>query len=236
MSGSLKKVAHRPVEKRVRLAVARDQAFCFYYQDNFDLFEQAGIDLVFFSPLHDTLLPEDMNGIYIGGGYPELYADQLSGNKEMLRQIKAWVDLGGPLYCECGGFMYMGTELIDLQNNHFSMAGVFPATIVMKDRLSRLGYREATIIQDCMFGENGDRLFGHEFHYSTIQEIESTVPTVFELQDGSKEGYTVKNALGGYLHLHFGQSEKNVEYFYNFLQKGRGRNRWSLYNKSNLCK
>ena len=132
--------------------------------------------------------------------------------------------------------MYMGTELIDLQNNHFSMAGVFPATIVMKDRLSRLGYREATIIQDCMFGECGERLFGHEFHYSTIQDIESAVPTIFELQDGSKEGYIVKNALGGYLHLHFGQSEKNVEYFYKFLQKGRGRNRWSLYNKSNLCK
>jgi cobyrinic acid a,c-diamide synthase len=235
-SGKLKKATNRQIDQRVTLAVARDQAFCFYYQDNFDLFEQAGIDLVFFSPLHDTLLPEDMNGIYIGGGYPELYADKLSGNKEMLRQIKAWVDLGGPLYCECGGFMYMATELIDLQNNHFSMAGVFPATIVMKDRLSRLGYREATIIQDCMFGECGERLFGHEFHYSTIQEIESTVPTIFELQDGSKEGYTVKNALGGYLHLHFGQSEKNVEYFYNFLLKGRGKNRWSLYNKSNLCK
>ena len=236
IGGKVKKTTNRHVEQRVTLAVARDKAFCFYYQDNFDLFEQSGIDLVFFSPLHDTMLPDDMDGVYIGGGYPELYADQLSGNEEMRRQIKAWVDLGGPLYCECGGFMYMGTELIDLQNNHFSMAGVFPAIIVMKDRLSRLGYREATLTDNCMFGECGDRLFGHEFHYSTIQEIDPSISTIYELQDGRKEGYVIKNALGGYVHLHFGQSEKSVEFFYNFLQKGRGRNRWSLYNKSNLCK
>jgi cobyrinic acid a,c-diamide synthase len=223
--GKVKKSTHRPIDQRVRLAVARDQAFCFYYQDNFELFAQAGIDPVFFSPLRDTLLPEGIDGIYIGGGYPELYADQLSGNEEMRSRIKAWVDLGGPLYCECGGFMYMGTELIDLQNNHFPMAGVFPATIVMKDRLNRLGYREATLIDDCMFGECGDRLFGHEFHYSTIQQIDPSISTIYELQDGRKEGYVIKNALGGYLHLHFGQSRKNVEFFHNFLLKGRGRDR-----------
>ena len=116
------------------------------------------------------------------------------------------------------------------------MAGVFPAIIVMKDRLSRLGYREATLTDNCMFGECGDRLFGHEFHYSTIQEIDPSISTIYELQDGRKEGYVIKNALGGYVHLHFGQSEKSVEFFYNFLQKGRGRNRWSLYNRSNLSK
>jgi cobyrinic acid a,c-diamide synthase len=223
MTDSHKKTAGQPVAQRVRLAVARDQAFCFYYQDNFDLFKQAGIDLVFFSPLQDTLLPEDIDGIYIGGGYPELYARQLSGNEEMRRRINDWVDCGRALYCECGGFMYLATELIDLQNTHFAMAGVFPASIVMKDRLSRLGYKEVTLTRDCLFGEVGDRLFGHEFHYSTIQEIDSSISTVYQLQDGRKEGYIVKNALGGYVHLHFGQSAKAVESFYNFLRKGRGQ-------------
>jgi cobyrinic acid a,c-diamide synthase len=236
VTGKVKNHVKTHVDQRVRLAVARDQAFCFYYQDNFDLFEQAGIDLVFFSPLHDTALPEDMDGIYIGGGYPELYADQLSGNEGMRQQIKAWVELGGPLYCECGGFMYMAEKLIDLQENHFPMVGIFPATIVMNNKLSRLGYREATLTQECMFGESGDRLYGHEFHYSAIKEIDPGVVTVFELQDGRKEGYAIHNVLGGYLHLHFGQSEKGVEFLYNFLQKGRGRNRWSLYNRSNLSK
>ncbi len=224
INGSVESVGRLPVEQRARLAVARDQAFCFYYQDNLDLFEQAGIDLVFFSPLHDALLPENIDGIYIGGGYPELYAQQLSGNEEMRRRIKDWVDCGGPLYCECGGFMYMATELIDLTNNHFAMAGVFPAIIVMKDRLSRLGYKEVRLTGNCLLGKAGDRLFGHEFHYSTIQEIDPSLTTVYQLQDGSKEGYVVKNALGGYVHLHFGQSAEAVGCFYNFLRKGRGEN------------
>lgn len=222
--GKIKIHPRKHIDQRVKLAIARDQAFCFYYQDNFDLFERAGIDLVFFSPLSDPALPEDIDGIYIGGGYPELFADRLSGNEEMRRQIKAWADLGGPIFCECGGFMYMADELIDLQNKHFPMAGVFPATIGMNNKLSRLGYREATLTQDCMLGECGDRLYGHEFHYSAIKEIDPGVATVFELQDGRKEGYVIHNVLGGYLHLHFGQSEKGIESFYKFLQKGKGGN------------
>jgi cobyrinic acid a,c-diamide synthase len=236
ITGKVKRHVQRHVEQRVRLAVARDQAFCFYYQDNFDLFEQTGIDPVFFSPLHDSDLPEDIDGIYIGGGYPELFAEQLSGNEEIRRQIKAWADLGGPVFCECGGFMYMSRWLIDLQNTRFPMVGVFPATIEMNKKLSRLGYREAALTGDCMLGECGDRLYGHEFHYSAIKEIEPGVATVLDLQDGRKEGYTVQNVLGGYIHFHFGQSEKGIESLYNFLQKGRGRKRWSLYNRSNLSK
>jgi cobyrinic acid a,c-diamide synthase len=236
VTGKAKNYPKRHVDQRVRLAVARDQAFCFYYQDNFDLLEQAGIDSVFFSPLCDSALPENIDGIYIGGGYPELFADQLSGNEEMRRQIKTWGDLGGPVFCECGGFMYMSQWLIDLQNNRFPMVGIFPATIVMNKKLSRLGYREAALTQDCMLGECGDRLYGHEFHYSAIKEIEPGVATVFELQDGTKEGYVIQNVLGGYIHFHFGQSEKGIESLYNFLQKGRSRNRWSFSSRSNLSK
>ncbi len=211
------------IDKRVSLAVARDEAFCFYYQDNFDLFAEAGIDTIFFSPLHDTKLPENMDGIYIGGGYPELYADQLSNNKEMLKQLRTWVELGGPLLCECGGFMYMSKNLVDLQNNTYPMVGVYSATISMNDRLGRLGYREAILTGDCLLGKAGDSLYGHEFHYSTIKEIDPSVKTIFQLQDGKKEGYMVKNALGGYLHLHFGQTTNNVEYLYNSLIKRKRR-------------
>ena len=207
-------------KRRARLAVARDEAFCFYYQDNFDLFERAGIDCIFFSPLHDTGLPRNIDGIYLGGGYPELHAGQLCRNEAMRSQIRAWAEAGGVLYCECGGFMYMARELISLDGTRFSMAGVFPATIIMKDSLSRLGYREATLTADCMFGQSGDRLYGHEFHYSTIKEIAPEVSSAFVLQDGRKEGYMVGNALGGYVHLHFGQSEKALESLYNFLIKG----------------
>lgn len=209
-------------DRRVRLAVARDEAFCFYYQDNLDLFAQAGIDCVFFSPLHDAGLPADIDGIYIGGGYPELHAERLSRNVGMRGQIRAWADADGPLYCECGGFMYMARELIDLDGRHFPMAGVFPATIVMKDRLSRLGYREVSLTAACMFGQEGDTVYGHEFHYSTIRDIDAGVATAFALQDGSCEGYRVRNALGGYVHLHFGQSEKALNAFYDFLIKKRG--------------
>jgi len=232
----IKSPAKNQIDKRVTIAVARDRAFCFYYQDNFDLFAQAGIDIIYFSPLHDTKLPENMDGIYIGGGYPELYVEELSKNEEMRKQLKAWVELGGPVLCECGGFMYMSETLVDLNGTHLPMVGVFPATIAMKDKLSRLGYREATLTGTCFFGKTGDTLYGHEFHYSAIEEIDPAVKTVFQLQDGKREGYVVKNALGGYLHLHFGQSEKCVEYLYSALKKGRGRNRWSLYNKSNLSK
>jgi cobyrinic acid a,c-diamide synthase len=223
ITGKLKKRPKRHFDQRARLAIAQDQAFCFYYQDNFELFQLAGIDCVFFSPLHDTVLPENIDGIYIGGGYPELHADQLSGNRKMRQQIKTWVDQGGPVYCECGGFMYMAKELIDLSDNRHPMVGVFPIVIAMSTRLSRLGYREITLSDNCMFGKSGDNLYGHEFHYSTIKDIESRVATVFTLQDGTKEGYVVKNVLGGYLHMHFGHTEKAVDVFYNFLCKGKGK-------------
>lgn len=212
-------------KQKVTLAVARDQAFCFYYQDNLDLFSQAGIKSIFFSPLHDAVLPDDIDGIYIGGGYPELFADQLSKNERMRNEIKAWVDQSGPLFCECGGFMYMAHELINLQGRRFPMADVFPATIQMNDRLSRLGYREVTLNSDCMFGKIGDTLYGHEFHYSAIKHMEPGVPTVFEMKDGKKEGYQVNNALGGYLHLHFGRTAKAIEFLYNTLAEKRGQNR-----------
>ena len=118
--------------------------------------------------------------------------------------------------------MYMSRELIDSDNHKYPMTGVFPATIIMNKRLFRLGYQEATLTEDCLLGEAGDKLYGHEFHYSCVQEMDSDVAKVFRLQDGRLEGYKINNALGGYLHLHFGREGKSVEFLYKTLIRGKG--------------
>ncbi len=200
-----------------RLAVARDEAFCFYYQDNFDLFEQAGIELVFFSPLHDQTLPADIDAIYIGGGYPELHGVQLAANGQIRQALKAWSEQGGFMYGECGGFMYLSQGITDHDGHHHEMVGAFPVQTRMGKRLRSLGYREATLQADTLWGSTGDILRGHEFHYSEIGEMPADVARIYKLQDGRTEGYQVRNTLGGYLHLHFGGTPRAVEWFAKML-------------------
>ncbi len=202
-----------PVRK-VRLAVARDAAFSFYYRDNFDILESLGFEITYFSPLVDGCLPEDTDAVYIGGGYPELHAQQLSANAEMLNSIRQWVTAGGLLYCECGGLMYMAREFSDLDGIVFPMVGVFPLEMEMQKRFSRLGYRKAQLNTDCFLGRQGDILFGHEFHYSTITTGEEGLDCVYNLQDGRREGYRVGNSIGSYVHLHFGRTLDNIRHFY----------------------
>lgn len=196
--------------QRLRMAVARDAAFCFYYQDNFDILTAAGFDLVYFSPLTDPSLPEEIDAVYIGGGYPELHAAELSANGGMRNSLQRWVEEGGILYCECGGLMYMSQHLADLEDRVYPMVGVFPLQMVMKKRLSRLGYRTVTLMHDCFLGKNGDRLYGHEFHYSEISVETGKVRCLYHLEDGRYEGYTKNNAIGSYVHLHFGRTVANV--------------------------
>lgn len=208
-------------DKMLRLGIARDKAFCFYYQDNFDLFRQNGFELHFFSPLTDTALPEGLDMLYLGGGYPELHADQLSKNTTMLEDIRKYAENGGLIYSECGGFMYLGEKLIDREGQIYPMAGVFPMIVKMRNRLSRLGYREATLTQDCPLGEEGEQLYGHEFHYSEIIEMSPDVETIYRLQDGSCEGYRVGNAIGGYLHLHFARSMAQLRHLYTIISESK---------------
>ncbi|HTR44354.1 MAG TPA: cobyrinate a,c-diamide synthase, partial [Thermodesulfovibrionales bacterium] len=124
------------------IAVAYDKAFCFYYEDNLDLLRDGGMEVVKFSPLADSRLPRSVDAVYIGGGYPELHALQLSANKSMLSSIQTWADEGRPLYAECGGLMYLSQGIYDFKDAFFPMAGVFPFETVMKKGRSRLGYRE----------------------------------------------------------------------------------------------
>jgi cobyrinic acid a,c-diamide synthase len=206
-----------PVRPPLKLAVARDLPFCFYYEDNLAILEKAGFELLQFSPLHDQKLPEGIDALYLGGGYPELHAEALSRNVAMRSAIADWARGGGVIHAECGGFMYLCEELIDLEGKTHAMAGVFPATVRMQSRLSRLGYRQPRLRMDCLWGEKGEVLHGHEFHYSIIDRMAPDVETIYQLEDGRTEGFKVGNAVGGYLHLHFGRTEKNIDAFYNYI-------------------
>jgi cobyrinic acid a,c-diamide synthase len=203
----------------LKLAVARDLPFCFYYEDNLTILEKAGFDLLPFSPLHDQQLPEGIDALYLGGGYPELHAATLSRNLSMRASIAAWAASGGVVYAECGGFMYLCEELIDLEGKAHAMAGVFPATVQMQSRLSRLGYRQAILKRDCLWGKKGEILHGHEFHYSRIVQMAPEVETLYQLEDGRSEGFRIGNTVGGYLHLHFGRAEPAVSAFYHFIKQ-----------------
>ncbi len=150
---------------RVRIAVARDEAFCFYYHENLDLLEARGAEIVSFSPLHDKALPEGTQGILLGGGYPELYAKQLSENTSMRHAIRDAVTGGKPLLAECGGFMYLMHQMEDMEGNVYEMCGALPGKAWRTDRLQRFGYVTLTAQKDSLAGPAGTQIRGHEFHY-----------------------------------------------------------------------
>lgn len=202
-------------EKKVRLGVARDRAFCFYYEDNLDILRQAGAELRLFSPLTDEHLPEGVQGLYLGGGYPELYGGQLSRNRSLLQEIRERADGGLPIYAECGGFMYLTEGITDQDGSFHELAGVFPTRAAMQTRRASLGYREVTTGSASFFGPEKTVLRGHEFHYSTVEPLDDAIERIYLLNNGDQEGYRYKNSLGGYMHLHFGF---NREAAHNFIQ------------------
>ena len=147
-----------------RIAVARDEAFCFYYEENLRLLEQAGAEPVYFSPLHDNALPENIHGLLLGGGYPELYAGQLSENDAMRTAIREAVTDGLPTVAECGGFLYLHTTLTDREGHSYPMAGVLPGKCFDTGHLVRFGYIELEE-NSGYFMPRGSRIRAHEFHY-----------------------------------------------------------------------
>jgi cobyrinic acid a,c-diamide synthase len=194
---------------KVRIAVARDRAFCFYYEDNLDLLRQAGAELVFFSPMSDRHLPEGTRGIYLGGGYPELFAEALADNAAMRAAVREAGEAGMPAYAECGGFMYLARAIRDFEGREFPMVGLFPALTDMTRRRLTLGYRQVVVTADCPVGPAGLRTRGHEFHYSEPIGMPPDVPTAYEICDAAgrnrrPEGYRCRQAIGSYVHQHFG--------------------------------
>ncbi|MFC1830110.1 cobyrinate a,c-diamide synthase, partial [Thermodesulfobacteriota bacterium] len=193
----------------VRIGLPMDNAFCFYYADNLDILASYGAEIVCFSPLSDADLPENLDGLYLGGGYPELFSEQLSENTGMRQQIKEYSMEGMPIYGECGGFMYLCSKIRTTEGKQYPMAGCFPFVTTMFDRLKSLGYREITLTKDTIIGTNGQSIRGHEFHYSEITEFSDNTETAYQVspRKGLKridEGFMVNNTLGSYTHLHFG--------------------------------
>ncbi|MBI1821024.1 MAG: cobyrinate a,c-diamide synthase [Nitrospirae bacterium] len=157
----------KPARERFvcKIGIAKDEAFHFYYQDNFDLLEQAGAQLVFFSPLRDKQIP-DVDGLYFGGGYPEVHAEVLAENLPMLQSIRWFAEEGGPVYGECGGLMYLSKGIETAEGKFFPMAGLLPGQIKMGKKLKALGYRQMISLKDNLLFRAGEKARGHEYHYS----------------------------------------------------------------------
>jgi len=155
---------------KVTIAVARDSAFCFYYQENLDLLEAFGARLAYFSPIEDESLPEGTSGIYIGGGYPEVYAEKLESNVAIKGSIKDMAENDMPIYAECGGLIYLGSSVKNMEGTRsFDMTNIFPWKATMGRSLKALGYRELTGRKGLPFLEEGQKIRGHEFRYSGIE-------------------------------------------------------------------
>jgi cobyrinic acid a,c-diamide synthase len=193
------------VPRRARIGVARDVAFQFYYEENLALLRAAGAELVFWSPLRDEV--PDVDGLYFGGGYPELHAPRLADNARALKTVRELGVRGMPIYAECGGLMYLAEALEDVDGVAHPMVGLLPTTVRMRPRRMTLGYREVRFIADAPLGRAGAVARGHEFHYSTIDPVPDTVGRVWRLEGrhgGDRaEGYLVERALISYVHLHF---------------------------------
>jgi len=216
--------------KSFNLAVAYDKAFCFYYEDNLDLLRDSGANIIKFSPLIDSGIPDDADAVYIGGGYPEIHAAALSGNALMLRSVNAWAYAGKPLYAECGGLMYLSKGVRDFNGNLFTMAGVFPFETRMM-RKPRLGYREILLNEDCILGSKGEKCRGHEFHYSEILNGKGMTDDgrrtkIYAVQDKTgeyiqEEGYRFQNTLASYVHIHFGSNRRIADNFATYVEGER---------------
>lgn len=188
-----------------RIGIALDSAFQFYYADNLALLSAAGAELVGFSPLRDSRLLENLDAVYIGGGYPELHARALSENEGFREDLKWHISQGLPVYAECGGMIYLSQELVDLEGQHFPMVGVVPGRAVMSRHLVALGYREVVARRDLLLLSSGARARGHEFHYAYLEGIENSrlAYVLTERDSGREEGYAVGNVLASWIHLHF---------------------------------
>ncbi len=208
--------AARP-EASVRIGVARDRAFSFYYEDNLDLLRQQGATIVPFSPLCDVQLPPDLDALYLGGGYPELYAAELAANTSLLAEIRAFADSNRPLYAECGGMIYLGCELVLLDGTVHEFANVLPLAVEMTTKLVQFGYADVTLTRDCLLGPAGTALRGHSFHHSRLlgaPAVDTAYQVAYSITGQEEaEGYTRKNVLASYLHLHFRTHAEVAERF-----------------------
>jgi cobyrinic acid a,c-diamide synthase len=192
-----------PARPRARLALARDRAFGFYYADALDLLTHLGLEIVEFSPLKDAALPADCNGVYLGGGFPELFGAELAANTSLIRDLRAAARSGLPMYAECGGLMYLARGVTDAEGRRHMLTGLIPAEVTLADARLTLGYRTAVATRDSLLLRRGESVQGHEFHYSRLTPSRG-VPGAYAVAGRAPErdGYARANILASYLHLH----------------------------------
>ena len=208
-------------ETSVRLGIAKDSAFHFYYPDNLEALSAAGCELIEFSPLKDESLPGGLDGVYFGGGYPEEHADELANNGTMIDSIRQFANSGRPVYGECGGLMYLSQGIEARNGEKFELVGLLPSWTRMLPRLKSLGYVEITLTKDSLFGCKGSQIRGHEFHYSEL--IEDPIQnnqwtTAYRLSRPLRgihqfEGFQWGNLLVSYVHGHFASRSDSVTHF-----------------------
>ena len=209
----------------IKIAVALDESFNFYYQENLDTLQKKGAQLIFFSPVNDLRLPEEVDGIIIGGGFPEILARNLSSNQSMMRAIKKIAESQIPIYAECGGLMYLSKSIKEGPSSYkndkipeskgnfnktYRMIGLIDAITNMTDQLT-LNYTQGKVINESLFG-NINRVRGHEFHFSVMENISNDSKFSYYLNKGKgitnqKDGIVVYNTLASYTHLHFSNTK-----------------------------
>lgn len=209
-----------PPPNEVRIAIAYDNAFNFYYADNLDLLKHYGARLSKFSPIAATRLPEDSDGLYIGGGFPELYASRLAGNSKLKEDIRKKAASGMPLYAECGGLMYLVRRLVDFKGRSHPMVGLFGGEVCMDKKLNRLGYVSTETLEDNILSQKGRRNRAHVFHWSYLKSKDNGYAYRIKKGDGSLsyDGLIRDNVLASYAHLHFGS---DVSFAKNFIDRCR---------------
>jgi len=196
------------------IAVALDEAFSFYYEDALDLLRAWGAEIAPVSPLRDSSLPKECGALYLGGGYPELYAAQLASNLPFIDALRNAAASGLPIYAECGGLMYLGKEIVDPQGIRYPMVGLIPVRTTMEGARLHLGYRHVKALVAGPILGRGDEARGHEFHYSRSEALEQVTPLYQVLGRGHwQEGFQVGNVWASYIHLHFGYSPRMAPRF-----------------------
>jgi len=208
----------------VRLGVPSDHAFSFYYEDNLDLLREQGAEIVWFSPMTDASLPSGLDALYLGGGYPELHAKQLSGNRRILEEVRTFAASGRPVYAECGGMLYLSQSL-RADEGSYAMAGVLPLSMQMTNKLVQFGYVTVEFIEDCLLGRKGTVVRGHSFHHTRIAS-QGNVATSYHLQysmSGKEEleGFRQDNVLASYIHVHFRANPAVAENFVAAIRQAR---------------
>ncbi len=221
---------HQSGSGKVRIGIAFDEAFSFYYQDGLEALEKQGAELIPFSPLHDRALPDEIGGIYIGGGFPEMFIEQLSANHSMAGQIREAGLAGMPVFAECGGLMYLARGIVDFQGKDFPMVGLVPGRCIMEKKLVGMGYVVAESLSDNILMPAGEKARGHEFHYSRLEPDSNDISYAFRLtrnryRETVLDGYARDNILASYAHLHFsadpGLAQRFVEFCRQHLSSAR---------------